>query len=1016
LEEDGHRVLVQAWDFVSGTNWIQGMHAGTRDAARTIAVLSRDYLTSVYGGAEWRAAWASDPEGTGRKLLTVRVADCDRPGLLAGVVGVDLFGLAEEEAKARLLAMVSKAVAGRAKPDLPPSFPGVGRAMPEAVRFPGALRQVWKVPARNPHFTGRSLELEKLGRALVAGAAVIVHSVHGMGGVGKTQLAAEYAHAHATDYDLVWWVAAEEPALIPDQFAALAARLGLDPATDPEALQALVCDRLRSVPGWLLIFDNADRAEDIRPWLSIGPMPPGIPGHVIVTTRRSGFAVMGQVLNLDVIGLPDAVRMLRAGVPDLDQESGEQIAEELGRLPLALEQATAWLDRSQMPGQEYLELLRSRGADLHARGQVSGRNDTIATLWQISMGRITAENPAAVQLLGVCAYLAPEPVPLDLFSAHADLLPEPLSSAAADQVDFGDAIAVLTDYSLAKRTLAGLQLHRLLQATIRARESGPARPTARPSSETASTTDQGAVPAMDLLAVALRLLRADAPAEIMGTPQDWPRWAVLLPHILAATGHADQPSRQPGPAVMADAAWLLDQAGAYLQVQAQLTDAKAVEERALAIDETVYGPDHPDVARDLNNLASILRDLGRPEEARPLQERALAIDEAVYGPDHPDVATDLNNLATILRDLGRSEEARPLHKRALAITEAAYSPDHLAVGRNLTNLASNLWELGQPEEARPLQERALAIHEAAYGPDHLTVAICLDILALILRDLGDLEGARPLHERALAIDEAVYGPDHPAVARNLTNLASILRGLGDLERAQPLQERALAIDEAVYGPDHPAVARDANNLALILRGLGDLEGARPLQERALAIHEGAYGPDHPAVATRLNILADVLRGLGDPEGARPLHERALAIDEAAHGPDHPDVAHDLNNLALILRDLGRPEEARPLQERALAIDEAAHGPDHPDVATDLNNLASILQDMAQPEEARPLQERAVAITEAAYGPDHPEVARNLNKLASILQDMGQPERARPLQERALVIEAAWRLARPRAGQ
>ena len=487
LEEDGHRVLIQAWDFVAGSNWTQGMQAGTRDATRTIALLSPDYLESVYGGAEWQAAWRQDPAGTDRKLLVARVKDCDRPGLLGGVVSVDVFGLAEADAKTRLRTMIATAVSGRAKPDTAPDFPGAGRAIAREPRFPGALPRVWKVPARNPSFIGRGPDLDAMARSLARGSAVTVHSVHGMGGVGKSQLAIEYAHTHASSYDVVWWVAAEEPTSIPDQFTALAARLELDPVADPEALRDQVHDRLRSIPGWLLIFDNADAARDIQPWLPSGPLPPGIPGHVVVTTRRGGFAALGHVRDLDVIKPADAVRLLRARVPGLGQAVGRQIAEELGRLPLALEQAGAYVDRSQMPGPEYLDLLRSRAAELYERGQVTDRTDTIATLWDISLERISGESPAAVQLLEVCAYLAPEPIPLDLFTAHPGELPEPLSSAAADQLAFGDTIAVLVDYSLAKRTATGLQLHRLVQATIRARQSRPASP--RPGAPPADSPD-----------------------------------------------------------------------------------------------------------------------------------------------------------------------------------------------------------------------------------------------------------------------------------------------------------------------------------------------------------------------------------------------------------------------------------------------------------------------------------------------------------------------------------------------
>jgi hypothetical protein len=309
---------------------------------------------------------------------------------------------------------------------------------------------------------------------------VTVRAVRGLGGVGKTQLATEFAYAHAADYDLVYWIAAEEPASIPDQFTALAAQLGLDPVSDPEGLQAQVHDRLRSVPGWLLIFDNADSVDDLRPWLPGGLLPPGIPGHVIVTTRRGGFAALGEVMDLDVIGLADALVLLRTRVPGLGDDAGKELAEELGRLPLALEQAGAYIDRSAIPAQDYLRLLRQRSADLYARGQVSGRKDTIATLWDISLERIADENPAAAELLDLCAYLAPERIPLDLFTFHPGLLPEPLAAAAADELAFNEAIGILVDYSLIKRTDTGLQIHRLIQGAIRARHTGQSRPDTTP--------------------------------------------------------------------------------------------------------------------------------------------------------------------------------------------------------------------------------------------------------------------------------------------------------------------------------------------------------------------------------------------------------------------------------------------------------------------------------------------------------------------------------------------------------
>jgi hypothetical protein len=476
LEEDGHRVVIQAWDFVGGSNWVQRMRDGVSGAERTIAVLSPDYLKSEYGTAEWQAAWSKDPLSANRKLLTVRVKECDRPDLLSQIVSIDLFGITKADAQTRLRQLVAGARTGRVKPDTPPPFPDGDRAFARQPMFPDALPNVWKVPARNPNFTGRVDDLAALEAALAAGSTVTVTAVQGMGGVGKTQLATQFAYDHAADYDLVYWLAAEESAALPDQFTALAADLGLEPAADPEGLRAQVYRQLREVPGWLLIFDNADDLEDVQPWIPAVPMLAGTRGHVIVTTRRGGFDDLGAVLDLDVVSPGEALALLRTRVPGLPDDTGTELAKELGFLPLALDQAAAYMNRAKKPAADYLRLLRSRSADLYRQGRASGRHDTMATLWDISLERVTSENQAAAQLLDLCAYLAPEAIPLDLFTGHADLLPEPLAAAAGDELAFDEAIAVLVDNSLLKRTETGLQIHRVLQTTLRARHQPPPAP------------------------------------------------------------------------------------------------------------------------------------------------------------------------------------------------------------------------------------------------------------------------------------------------------------------------------------------------------------------------------------------------------------------------------------------------------------------------------------------------------------------------------------------------------------
>nr|WP_245848836.1 FxSxx-COOH system tetratricopeptide repeat protein [Lentzea kentuckyensis] len=691
------------------------------------------------------------------------------------------------------------------KPEARPGFPGGSRALASAPRFPGALPAVWNVPARNPNFTGRSESIARLRDAMHSSGTVAVHSLRGLGGVGKSQIAIEYAHRFASDFDVVWWIPSAQPALIPDHLAQLARVMGTD--TDPASVVAVVLAALRGEQRWLLVFDNAEDPNDIRPYIPSGA------GQVLITTRRALFGALGTVLDVDVLDRAESISLLRRRVPAITQETAEELSELLGDLPLAIEQASAYLEVTGLWPTDYVSLLRTHTVDMISRGVVDGRQETLATLWSLSLATLTEQHPAAVQLLDLLAWLAPEPIPLDLFTNHPDVLPQPLAGAAADPLSWADTVGRLVDWFLVRRDSADVTIaHRMLQHSLRNRTR------TEPATE-------------DLEAarvVSQALLTADLPAEIIATPKNWPRWRALLPHALAVHHDLSDGSTVTTP----HSAWLLDRTATYLQTHGRPDDARPLFERALALYEDDYGPNHPQIATCLSNLGSALTALGRPDDARPLFKRALAIDEAAYGPHHPHVAIRLSNLGSALSALGLPSDARPLFERALAIDMAAYGPKHPHVATCLSNLGSALNALGRHDDARPLFERALAIYEATYGPKHPEVAACLSNLGSALSALGLPSDARPLFERALAIDEAAYGPHHPDVATCLTNLGLALNNLGRPDAARPLFERAIGIYEAAYGPNHPHVATCLSSLGLALNALGRHDDVRPWFERA----------------------------------------------------------------------------------------------------------------------------------------------------------------------------------------
>jgi len=425
--------------------------------------------------------------------------------------------------------------------------------------------------------------------------------------------------------------------------------------------------------------------------------------------------------------------------------------------------------------------------------------------------------------------------------------------------------------------------------------------------------------------------------------------------------------------------------------------------RALDIREKALGPNHPDVATSLNNLASLYQDQGAYAKAEPLYARALDISEKALGANHPDVATSLNNLAELYRAQGAYAQAEPLYARALDISEKALGPNHPDVATSLNNLASLYKDQGAYAKAEPLYTRALDIREKALGPNHPDVANSLNSLAELYRAQGAYAKAEPLYARALDISEKALGSNHPDVATSLNNLALLYQDQGVYAKAEPLYTRALDIRKKALGPNHLLVANSLNSLAALYRAQGAYAGAEPLLARALDIREKALGPNHPDVATSLNNLASLYKDQGAYAQAEPLLARALDIRAKALGLHHPDVALSLNNLAALYQTQGAYAQAEPLLARALDVNEKALGPNHPLVATSLNNLAWLYQAQGAYAQAEPLYARALDINEKALGPNHPDVALSLNNLASLYRDQGAYAQAEPLLARALDI-------------
>jgi tetratricopeptide (TPR) repeat protein len=982
-------------------------------------------------GADWEANLITlemyDAKSKTTKFAPVSFASQDEQFIPEALRGHTQYLLNSEENYAKLYAFLT----GQAgvKPGELGSLKTLARNLVEPLGFEvsdRAARQLLlsNLPDRNPFFTGRETVLAQLHEALAARGRA---ALSGLGGVGKTQMAVEYAHQHLNEYDYILWVTADSREAIISGYTTLAGLLKLPEADAQDQILAVEAVQrwLSSHQGWLLLLDNADDLGVAREFI-----PAENNGHVFLTTQAQDLGAIARRVPIREMRTEEGTLFLLRRAKYIaehsplevseagDRSVAEKITIQLDGLPLALDQAGAYIEETGCGLAGYLDLYRNHAPELlqHRGALASDHPDPVtstralwlkrllgylrlyhrgvpellrhrrvpaidhppvATTWALSLDKIEQANPSATEILKLCAFLHPDGIPEELF--RDGIFGQALEVVSSDALAWNNAISEILKYSLLRRDpkAATLEIHRLVQAVLK---QGMDEVTQRRWAERAVRTVEHASPPVEFStwAVCERLLpQAYACAELIN------RWGFEFP----------------------EAARPLNHAGFYLYKRARYTDAKPLCEQALAILENALGPDHFEVANSLDTLAELYRAQGEYAKAEPLYRRALAIYENTPGQESTDVAKILNNLAELYRTQGQYAKAEPLYRRALAIYEKAPGQKPREVATSLDNLAVNYGAQGQYAKAGPLHERALAIYENALGPEHPDVAISLSNLAGFYYSQGQYAKAEPLYQRALAIWDTTPGPEHPDAATSLNNLAALYCAQDQYAKAEPLLQRALAIWERVLGPDHRNVATSLRHLALLYRDQGQYTKAESVFERALTIREKALEPDHPDLATSLNDAAALYCFQRQYAKAEPLYQRALAIREKALGPEHADVATILNSLAVHYFEQGQYAKAEPLYQRALAILEKALGQGHPNVATSLSNMAVLYASQGQYAKAEPLYQRALVIREKVLGPEHPDVAVTLDNCAFCLRAMDRSQEAKLLKARARAIRA-----------
>jgi tetratricopeptide (TPR) repeat protein len=809
-------------------------------------------------------------------------------------------------------------------------------------------------------FVGRAAELTQLDEALAQPGRVVVHAVHGLGGVGKSSLAAHWAAARAANQTLTWWITADTPASIDDGLVSLATTLqpaltGILPA---EVLRERAVRWLAAHEGWLVVLDNVTRTTDVKALLAQART-----GRYLITSRRSGgWHNVAVPIRLGVLAPAEALDLLTqilcsARLQDLD--GAAELCCELGFLPLAIEQGGAYIAQAGINPRAYLDLLEHYPAAMyHTTAEGVDASRTIARIWSVTLDGL-ADNPLAGQLLRILAWYASEDIPRTLFDG------------LASPPELGSALSRLAAYSMITATPETVAVHRLVQAIARTPEPGDLH------------CEPGAIDAARDRA-AQQLV-----AALPGTEdaEQWPRWRALLPHIAALASRSGPETDVPVTNV------LFGLAGAFAYEQGQVALAVRYFQRAVAYSERVSGTNDHRALSNRSNLAMAYEAAGDLGQAIPLLERVLAESTRILGSDHPHTFTARSNLGVAYEGARDTDRAVPLLEQTLADRQRVLGSDHPDTLTARSNLGLAYRGAGDTDRAVPLLEQTLADRQRVLGSDHPDTLVVRNNLALAYESAGDRGSAIPLLEQALIDAERILGTDHPHTLTARGNLGLAHEGAGDTDRAVPLLEQTLADRQRVLGSDHPDTLVVRNNLALAYESAGDRGSAIPLLEQALIDAERILGINHPNTVTTRSNLALSYQALGDQGRAIPLLEQVLADRQRVLGIDHPETQVLRDNIVLAYHAAGDLGRAVPLLEPVLAERTRVLGADHPDTLVIRGNLAVAYQAEGNLRRAVPMLEQALDDSMRVLGADHLDTLTARNNLATAYHAAGDLSRA-----------------------